>query len=330
MFFDGTRFLTVIPNATDSSLLEVNVDTAQLTFVKKLDKPLYGEAAHALSMHRPRQVVITQADDFIRDQNFLFQPLDLPDASIQIDNSGTTLGSASKKVTELSPANNAMPTVLYCIAGSGATVVISGNSETAQNKQIQLGPGNDTVEIQGPFQLRLSAAAGVDTVKVTAPMAIDLTPWLGVIEGVDAIDLRNHGRSTLSPTVEQVTGISDAKKLTVLVTAEDSVDVVSRGWKLGAPGVISGQRVHRYSQGEALLDIVNERGWLNPNNALDVSADGSVTAFDALLVINQLNQLAGQLTVQNEGFATADYIDTNGDGSVSAIDALLIVNQLNS
>lgn len=57
------------------------------------------------------------------------------------------------------------------------------------------------------------------------------------------------------------------------------------------------------------------------HSPLDTNNDGFVSARDALLVINELNQ--------NRGSARSPRLDTNQDGQVSPIDALLIINQLN-
>ena len=56
---------------------------------------------------------------------------------------------------------------------------------------------------------------------------------------------------------------------------------------------------------------------------LDVNTDGLVTAIDALLIINHLNQ-------QGSGPAGAlTHLDPNGDGIIAPLDALLVINDLN-
>ncbi len=75
----------------------------------------------------------------------------------------------------------------------------------------------------------------------------------------------------------------------------------------------------------------NPEGNTNPNNAFDVNADGVVTAFDVLNVINQLNTVSQGLNAEGEVASTDKlYADVNADGSISAIDALLVINYLNS
>jgi hypothetical protein len=60
--------------------------------------------------------------------------------------------------------------------------------------------------------------------------------------------------------------------------------------------------------------------------AQDVNRDGSVTAQDALLVINDLGQFGSRMleNFETDGFA----VDANNDGHVTAFDALLIVNYI--
>jgi hypothetical protein len=64
----------------------------------------------------------------------------------------------------------------------------------------------------------------------------------------------------------------------------------------------------------------------NPKNRLDVTDDGAVTAFDALVVINHLGTSGGELDSSIEEVAM--FVDPNGDGRVSASDALVVINAL--
>ncbi|TWU25140.1 hypothetical protein Pla52o_14380 [Novipirellula galeiformis] len=78
----------------------------------------------------------------------------------------------------------------------------------------------------------------------------------------------------------------------------------------------------------------NQSRYQNPISSLvtDVNADGSVSALDALRIINLLDQrLTGQsssIPVADLGAPPPDYYDVSGDGRVSAFDALLVINAL--
>ena len=65
--------------------------------------------------------------------------------------------------------------------------------------------------------------------------------------------------------------------------------------------------------------------WQNEASPLDVNADGSVTAFDALLVINFLNTQPSDPPAFQQ-----PYLDVNGDDAITAIDALFVINALNA
>lgn len=68
--------------------------------------------------------------------------------------------------------------------------------------------------------------------------------------------------------------------------------------------------------------------WQNPDNPLDVNRTSTVTALDALIVINDLNAKGSRRLVDTP--APSDpLIDVNGDERVSAMDALWVINVLN-
>jgi dienelactone hydrolase len=68
--------------------------------------------------------------------------------------------------------------------------------------------------------------------------------------------------------------------------------------------------------------------WTNPTQPLDVNDDGAVTALDALLVINAINQWSVGPLTRLVG-QTTSYLDVNGDGILSPTDVLTIIDQLN-
>lgn len=68
--------------------------------------------------------------------------------------------------------------------------------------------------------------------------------------------------------------------------------------------------------------------WQNTVDPVDVNQDGSLTALDALLVINEINSVRGirELTANEVGIPL---IDVNADRWLTALDALLVINELN-
>ncbi|WP_197167734.1 Calx-beta domain-containing protein [Neorhodopirellula pilleata] len=72
---------------------------------------------------------------------------------------------------------------------------------------------------------------------------------------------------------------------------------------------------------------VTTQAYSNLFSPTDSTADGSVTALDALVVINYLNEF-GSGTLN--GAANDDYyLDVNRDNTVTALDALIVINRLN-
>ena len=63
----------------------------------------------------------------------------------------------------------------------------------------------------------------------------------------------------------------------------------------------------------------------NPDNAMDVNADGFVSAIDVLMVINHLNTVGS-----GDAPVGSPYLDTSGDGFVSALDVLVVINAVNT
>ncbi|MEM6362915.1 MAG: Ig-like domain-containing protein, partial [Planctomycetota bacterium] len=68
----------------------------------------------------------------------------------------------------------------------------------------------------------------------------------------------------------------------------------------------------------------------NYGNKYDVNNDRSVSALDALTVINHINRrpVAGEMIVDQAQFEA--YVDVNGDHRVTALDALQIINAINA
>jgi thiol-disulfide isomerase/thioredoxin len=76
-------------------------------------------------------------------------------------------------------------------------------------------------------------------------------------------------------------------------------------------------------------DEPSENPYRNPDNTFDVNNSGSVTALDALNIINELSR-GGQRVLPTEGpeVTGIKFVDVTGDGTISALDALRVINQL--
>lgn len=85
-----------------------------------------------------------------------------------------------------------------------------------------------------------------------------------------------------------------------------------------------------YVAGQTQVNVLQVRFWNNARSPLDVNDDGSVTALDALLVINYLNTHPTQKVLGATRELDAGYVDTSANDFVTALDALLVINRLNN
>jgi hypothetical protein len=75
------------------------------------------------------------------------------------------------------------------------------------------------------------------------------------------------------------------------------------------------------------IDLISP--WHNTTNPLDVNESGSVTTIDAVLIINYLNSPNPAEIPDGEQYGPP-FIDVNGDGQVTEADAIVVMNYLNS
>lgn len=86
----------------------------------------------------------------------------------------------------------------------------------------------------------------------------------------------------------------------------------------------------RLSQPVTVTITFNQSNFQNPIDRYDVTADGFVTAVDALRIINLLNESDGGINVSELETTPPDYYDVSGDGVVTAVDVLQVINELNN
>ena len=94
-------------------------------------------------------------------------------------------------------------------------------------------------------------------------------------------------------------------------------------------GVVVSDQMFAFFEQELDLDELNPAfNWHNENLSEDVNGDGSVTPFDALMLINELNRAgAYQLPLSKPG--ESPFYDVNKDGWITPSDAIQIINVLN-
>jgi hypothetical protein len=80
---------------------------------------------------------------------------------------------------------------------------------------------------------------------------------------------------------------------------------------------------------DQILNVMNraDSAWQNQANWFDVNRSGTVSALDALLLINEL-QTVGEHSFVGNPSSTDLLLDVNGDGTFARIDALGVINGL--
>jgi hypothetical protein len=123
---------------------------------------------------------------------------------------------------------------------------------------------------------------------------------------------------------------SSTNTLIVLLEALDTVER-GEGWTDEGAEEIGGELFHRYSNGATQLLVMQvEVLWQNRLVPEDVSGDGNVFPFDALLLINYINSHPGDSSLPSQPDVPPPYLDVNEDGLVTPGDVLHVVNLINA
>ncbi|MGB7325692.1 MAG: right-handed parallel beta-helix repeat-containing protein [Rubripirellula sp.] len=173
---------------------------------------------------------------------------------------------------------------------------------------------------------------------------LDLTPTGNLtLRQVDAIDLTDTDAQSVlvdSAAAREM----DPDGGGVIITGHAPVDgqpndqiMFADGplWRMGTPEVVFGTAFRKISLSDTFIQTDFGSGWHNIASPSDVNNNGSITANDALVIINEL----GRRTYSDRiGSALVDpatvdpwpgfYYDQNGDGLATALDALRVINQL--
>ncbi|TWU35782.1 Dockerin type I repeat protein [Novipirellula aureliae] len=148
------------------------------------------------------------------------------------------------------------------------------------------------------------------------------------------IDIRGKGDNTLVVDAGRLGSLLPLTPLTVLANSGDRV-VFEPGWKFESARLSEGALIRQFRHDQAIIDLVGPSSFQNPVNAFDVSGDLSVTASDALKIINELslrrysNNPNGELRdEQSIDVNLFNFYDVSGDFKVTALDALQVINAI--
>ncbi|MFO0941185.1 MAG: Ig-like domain-containing protein [Pirellulales bacterium] len=226
------------------------------------------------------------------------------------------------------------PLVDYTSGDSNATLsftTVSGQFGSAQIDIVvedggldnDLDTGADNKETRVSLNVLVNAApqAQVDRLRTWRLRNVDGSPLQNDtdLDGLSA-DLK-LSIALSPPSTEGVVSVLDNRRIR-FVPASGFVGVSSFSY-------IAADVYGAQSAATEVLVGVGKTRLQNPFDNLDVNQSGNITASDALLVINLLNDLSKSRLV-DELLAVTDDVDINGDGRVSPIDALLVIDHLNA
>ncbi|TWU60761.1 hypothetical protein Poly51_10420 [Rubripirellula tenax] len=202
--------------------------------------------------------------------------------------------------------------------------------------------GGDAIPVGG---LVFDGGDRVNTVRwVGAAGDLDFTPTGNLVfRNVNAIDLTDTSAQSVlidSAAAQQMDPDGGGIIITTSPPVENEPsDVVTIAdaefWRMGQPASVVGDLFSVITRSDTFIQTDFGNGWQNLANVSDVNNSGTVTANDALVVINELGRRA--YSNRNGGAlvdpATVDpwpgfYFDQNGDGLATALDALRVINQL--
>jgi len=141
--------------------------------------------------------------------------------------------------------------------------------------------------------------------------------------GTAAVEDTSHG---LTLTLEG-RQIKVAVNNTIVISIDDAA--LSAAGGVGVRGTTSNYLQFQATSLNSNQTPVNPFPWQNPKNNLDVNNDSSVSAADALAIINELNSSGTHELDRAIASPPLFFYDANGDHMISPLDALMVINYLN-
>ncbi|MFK8114600.1 MAG: Ig-like domain-containing protein [Rubripirellula sp.] len=180
--------------------------------------------------------------------------------------------------------------------------------------------------------ISVDLANGRSVLRLSTSQLLDLTALASTaLQGIDEIDL-TEGDHELILNVQQVAQFA-ANGLTIVFDIEDVISV-GDGWQIDDVQLDNGQLLRRIIQDGSIVRFDGPDDYTNPINVFDVNQSGTVTANDALNVINELAR--GQYSASDGSILDPGTVDLSGfrfydvtrDLRITALDALRIINEL--
>jgi len=326
--------------SSNADVVVVNQQGADLT----LELPSFGFGSAVLTVR-----AINAPNGPVREVTIPVNVADTPDPPILINSLGTVLGEEDELVVAdlsqvfadpdrtqlnyrvISPSSFVGSSLVQSITFVGDQMRITLVPDASGQQEITIGASDGTFEETDTFTLDI---APVQDAPVGLPDGYSVTIGgrLSVLDPLDGIlsnDFDPDGDDfTLildsSPTKGQLLELNPDGTF-VYVNQQGAVgETDSFTYRLQDPTGISNPIT-------VTLNL-QRSAYQNPLSGLraDVTADGFVTAVDALRVINLLNRRGvPSVPVSTLTSAPPDFVDVNGDGTVNAVDALDVILELN-
>lgn len=238
---------------------------------------------------------------------------------------------------------------------SGGVLRTGNRSETIRvDESLGLGTvtidtadGDDTLLFDSASRVEFIGGDGRDTLKLVVDgMTLDFQSLASLNAAtfvqprqIEVIDTLENGTQTLIVNPAAVRAMTDNNN--ELLLRVDGPDELRLGneWTPGTPEIVDNAAVHVLRSGDATLRLFGSAIFQNPVDPGDVDLSGDITALDALLIINFLNQSDGRAL---SGESTAEllstmrrtgqtrFYDVSGDNTISALDALQVINAINA
>ena len=195
--------------------------------------------------------------------------------------------------------------------------------------EVDTAGGDDLIEIIDGGDFLLRGGQGDDEVVLMG--ANTRFPLNAINDGslreFEVLSTWEHGYGVNPVSVSNLTRIfQDTSDVTVDIGADTLL--FDGTWQIASPVIDSSGIYHRVSRDGFTVTVPSDTPWKNPINPADVNRSGTVTAIDALRIINRLVRGDGELPIPTEASQLDAYYDVNGDGRISALDALRVVNAI--
>ena len=232
------------------------------------------------------------------------------------------------------------------IVRSDGTEVFRALASLTDRLQINGSSSNDSITIDYASGLELPAGglrihgvAGANTLSLVGAGSLDFTDPRIVITDIGKITMPRTGDNQMTLDASAVDRLSpDAKSIVIEAGIDTSIDIAdAANWRLGDPTIVDGNFMLNGINSDAsqVIQVNSPRPWKNFINPGDVNNSGSVTASDALAVINELIRRKYSDAATNVLHSPIDldahphaYFDRSGDDRLTALDALRVINDL--